>query len=108
MPSADEFIKRIRQAFAEGQYVVRLHARVRMRERGITDAEVLETIMHGEVIEYYPDAQPYPACPILGFAGGRPIHVVCALSPEGTAFLITAYIPSPELWEPGFRRRKQA
>ena len=104
---ADDFLNRIRRAFAEGRYVVRLHARVRMRERGITDEEVFNTIMHGDVIEYYPDAEPYPACLILGFVGERPIHVVCALSPEGVAFLITAYIPSPERWEPGFRRRRR-
>ena len=45
-PSADELIRRIRQALAEGLYVARLHARVRVRERGITDAEALEVIMH--------------------------------------------------------------
>jgi len=52
VPNAGELIRRIRQALAKGRYVVRLHARVRMRERGITDAEVREVIIHGSLFNH--------------------------------------------------------
>lgn len=101
------FHSRVKRAFRGGRYFVRLHARLRMRERGIADEEVFRTIFEGEVIEYYPDSEPYPSCLILGWSDSKPVHVVCALSSGGIAFLITAYIPSPKEWEEGFRRRKR-
>jgi len=36
----------------------------------------------------------------------RPIHVVCA--PKGGHLaIITAYLPSPEQWEPGWKTRRE-
>ncbi len=57
----------------------------------------------------YPDDRPYPSRLILGFVGERPIHVVSAdIDEDNTTVVITAYKPDPNLWEPGFERRKKA
>ncbi len=43
---------------------------------------------------------------MLGFGTNeRPIHVVCAAKQEYLV-VITAYLPDPARWEPGFKRRK--
>ena len=61
----------------------------------------------GQVIENYQDNVPYPSALVLGFSGGRPVHVVVALdasAPE--AHIITVYEPSPDEFEPDWRTRK--
>jgi len=70
--------------------------------------EVLTALNTGEIIEEYPDDQPYPSCLILGrTATNRPIHVVCApVSTERRLIIITTYQPDPALWEADFKRRK--
>lgn len=85
----------------------RLHAIQRMVERGITDGDVRYVVEKGEVIESYPDDQPYPTRLLLGWPQGRPVHIVTAAA-DREIIIITVYIPDPTQWEPGFtRRRKQ-
>jgi hypothetical protein len=80
-----------------------------MEEFGkITESEVMETVLAGEIIHEYPEDKPHPSVLIFGFTRNRrPIHVVAAYVPnEDKALVITAYEPSPELWyELRIRRR---
>lgn len=70
--------------------------------------EVLEALNAGEIIEEYPDDQPYPSCLILGRTlTARPLHMVCApVSTERRLIVITTYQPDPTRWEVDFKRRK--
>ena len=77
----------------------------RMAERGIREEEVGRAISEGKEIEGYPDDKPYPSRLLLGWAEGRPIHVVAAATGH-EIIVITVYEPDPSLWEPGFERRK--
>jgi hypothetical protein len=44
---------------------------------------------------------------VLGFAGGRPIHVVFAIdSAAAVCIVVTVYEPQPDQWETDFRRRR--
>ena len=86
----------------------RLHAIRRMFEREISDQEVLKVIREGEVIEEYPNDEPYPSMLILGFVNDRPIHVVLAVNEkESMGIVVTAYQPDPSLWRDNFRRRRK-
>ncbi len=73
----------------------------------ISDEKVGETISSSEIIEEYPDDQPYPSVLILGYTRlRRPLHVVCAYNGEDdTAIVITAYQPDPARWVDNRRRR---
>jgi len=86
----------------------RVHAIQRMFERyiGIDDIEyVLST---GEVIEEYPDDEPYPSRLLLGVRRGRTLHVVVAdNAQDNEVIVITAYEPDPEKWDSTFRLRKK-
>jgi len=78
-----------------------------MFERGITDDDIQIVLESGQVIEEYPDDEPYPSRLVLGWAGTRPIHVVASTDrvSEETV-IVTVYEPEPERWQPGFERRR--
>jgi len=83
------------------------HAFERMFQRGVEPHDVRSVIDHGETIENYPSDQPFPSCLMLGAVGGRAIHVAVALDTlSDTAYVVTAYVPEPSLWEPDFKRRR--
>jgi hypothetical protein len=71
--------------------------------------EVLEALDAGEIIEEYPDDQPYPSCLIFGRTRAtRPLHIVCApVLTEQRLIVITIYQPDPARWETDFKRRKR-
>jgi len=87
------------------------HARREMQSEPlglIRVEEVLEALNAGEIIEEYPDDQPYPSCLVLGWTlTDRPLHIVCApVSTERRLIVITTYQPDPVRWEADFKRRK--
>ena len=85
----------------------RVHAIQRMFERGISDTDVRRVLSEGEEISSYAEDKPYPSRLLLGWRGGRPVHVVSAYNVEDEEHVvITVYEPSPALWEPGFKQRK--
>lgn len=86
---------------------LRLHAAKRMVHRRIRMAEVEQALAEGEVIEEYPEDEPFPSRLILGWIAGRPLHIVAADDAEGdVTHVVTAYEPDPERWDDGFRKRK--
>jgi hypothetical protein len=88
--------------------VYRVHALRRMFVRSITPAEVRTVIEQGQTIESYPADTPYPSRLLLGFAGGRALHVVVAENADDDeTIVVTVYEPDPALWQPGFRRRRR-
>lgn len=93
----------IQRCFREERAFYTKHARREMRveEYGpISDREVAEVIANGEMIEIYPNSEPYPSVLLYGVTGqGRPLHVVAAYSAEeDTCIVITVYQPDPERW----------
>jgi hypothetical protein len=83
------------------------HMLLRFRERGIKIDDVMYAILHGEVIEDYPDDYPHPSCLVLGAsASDKMLHIVCGLG-EGRLWIITAYYPDPAKWELDFKTRKE-
>ncbi len=68
-----------------------------------------QALLNGEIIERYPDAQPYPACLVLGWlAWGDPLHIVCSKGDVEPALrIVTLYEPRDDLWESDYRTRKK-
>ena len=68
--------------------------------------EIINCIKYGEVIEEYPEDYPHPSCLIFHIViVDKPLHVVVGHD-DKYIYVITAYRPSPEKWENGFRERK--
>lgn len=84
------------------------HVLERMVERQIGRSEVLQVILGGEPIENYPDSKPFPSVLFLGWSGNRPLHAVAAYdSSTDRVYIITAYEPDLEHFEPDFRTRRK-
>jgi hypothetical protein len=66
-------------------------------ERRISEQEVVEVLLSGDIIEEYPEDKYGPSCLILGKTKtGRPLHVQCSLPP--TVWTITLYEPDSQEW----------
>ena len=86
--------------------VYRVHAVQRMSQRSISDGDVRLVLTAGEVIEDYTTDLPYPSQLVLGWSGGRPLHVVAAQNAvDQETIIVTVYEPDPSKWTPDFRRR---
>lgn len=71
--------------------------------------EIYFSVLHGEIIEDYPDDKPYPSCLIYGQTfSSDPIHSVWAYNEQNQwAVLITVYRPDPNRWINWRERRKK-
>ncbi len=87
-----EFVK-------EDRYHYSGHAEERMAERGITDGQVRETLLTGEIIETYTEDLRGWSYLILGFSDGQPLHVQVGYNRyRKLAIIITLYTPEPPKW----------
>ena len=70
-----------------------------MAWRGITDAQVKDTILAGEVLETYTEDVRGQSYLVLGFPGGQPVHVQVGYNRyRGLAIVVTVYVPEPPKW----------
>jgi len=111
LETIDFDIDEIRRCFYKERVLYTYHARREMRaeEFGvINEIEVHEAISSGEIIEEYPDDEPYPSALIYGNTlQGRPIHAVCTyVKEDDLVIVVTVYEPDPALWI-NFRKRRE-
>lgn len=87
--------------------IISLHGQLRLNERNITVYDVINAIDNGEIIEQYPKDFPFPSCLILGISiNNTYIHVVVSMN-DDKIYLITAYVPSLDIWEKDLKTRKE-
>lgn len=99
-------IETIQELVKEENIVWSMHFSKRLRERDFSEEDVLYCILHGEVIEDYPDAYPYPACLIYGNTiRGDILHVVVGKSEEHV-YMVTGYFPNLEKFEADLKTRR--
>ncbi|MDY6805809.1 MAG: DUF4258 domain-containing protein [Cyanobacteriota bacterium] len=84
----------IKAKISANLYVYTNHADIERRADALTFFEIELALLNGEILEQYPDTGRGESCLILGFAGEKPIHIVCGWRGEKVA-IITVYIPSP-------------
>lgn len=93
-------------AAERGNIHLTLHILNRFRERGITLADVRNVLLHGEIIEQYPNDYPFPSCLEMGASmHGKALHVCCGVG-DNKIWLITAYYPTESEWESDLKTRK--
>lgn len=98
----------IRSHIRAKRYRLTRHATIVRLERGITIATLERVLLTGEIIERYPEDQPYPSCLVLGWlASGDPLHVVCSRgNVEPALRIVTLYEPEDALRESDYKTRK--
>jgi hypothetical protein len=73
------------------------HAVRQMAKRDITDVEVSEAVLSGEIIEEYPDDKYSPSCLIYGRTNtNKHLHVLCSSPPR--VRVVTVYEPDETEW----------
>ena len=83
------------------------HFKIRLKERGIRFSDVKQALMSGEIIEEVQNDQPNPSVLILGNANNMPLHIAIGIG-DDLLWLITAYVPSCDIWENDNKTRKGA
>ena len=83
------------------------HAYEESEDDQLTFDEVYNSVIHGEIIEEYPDDKPYPSCLILGQTFNADlVHSVWAYNRQNKwAVVVTVYRPDPKIWINGRKRR---
>ena len=106
----DSTFDRVRALVSEGSIRISEHGYDELAADGLLVREVVEGAHAAEVIEDYPSYPKGPCVLVLQRTrDGRPVHALWGIPVGDTspAVLITAYLPDPERWEPGFKRRRQ-
>ena len=103
-----DILKQVRDAAAK-RILFLPHAVNKMNspDRMITTEDVRSAVSCGIVIEEYPEDARGHSCLMLGWGEeNRPLHVVLAPKFEYLA-ISTAYLPSPQQWEPDWQTRRK-
>ncbi len=83
------------------------HALLRMFQRLVSEAKVLELLEFGVVIEEKPNAQPYPKLLVHKFVNGRPLHVAIGINEtEQRCSVITIYEPDTDTFLEDLKTRR--
>jgi hypothetical protein len=92
-------IEQIRKKILQRQYEYSRHAVDQSILREISEAEMQEAIMNGEIIEDYPNDKYGPSCLIAGQTlYQRWIHVQTSYPSRPKVKVITLYQPNPDEW----------
>ncbi|MDI1447791.1 DUF4258 domain-containing protein [Polyangium sp. 6x1] len=84
------------------------HVNMRFGQRRVTRDMVLDAVDSFEIIEAYPDDKYLPSYLVRGEQASSVFHVLFAVDvAEENVRVVTAYLPDPAKWDPGFRRRRQ-
>ena len=97
-------VETIRELIHEDRYIITLHAKSRMDQRGISTEDIITLIMNGEIIENYTDSKPCPSALIMGTVAGCYCHAVVALC-RNHLRIITVYWPGEDEWIDARKRK---
>lgn len=106
--SSSPSMRFIRSHVRAKRYRLTRHATIVRLERGIMISEIERALQNGEIIEEYPDDEPYPSCLVLGWlVSGDPLHLVCSRgNVEPALRIVTVYEPDDDLWKSDYKTRK--
>ena len=88
----------IKEKARENEFQLSGHAHKERQEETIHTWEIREALINCEILENYPKDPKGPSCLVLGYAMGRPVHVVCRRAKNDWLLIITVYIPKPPKW----------
>jgi hypothetical protein len=99
---------KVRNAVKEKRIDWRKHVLERLAERGIKQKTILDVLSNGEIIEEYPDDYPFPNALYFSVKENTPFHVVASFDEHtNSVYIITAYIPSTEIFGQDYRTRRK-
>lgn len=104
---SDDPLEFIRRCARLGKVLWTYHVNMRLKGRFITRKAILESLENYEIIEEYPTDKYLPSYLVYSEYRGDIFHILFAVDLEwDNVRIITAYRPSLEEWESGFRARR--
>ena len=98
----------IRQCVSQRKIFWTYHVNMRMKGRFIPRQIVLDSIQHYEIIEEYPGDKYLPSYLVFSKYQDKIFHVLFAVDvEENNVRIITAYYPSLNEWEEGYKTRRK-
>ncbi|RLC19192.1 MAG: hypothetical protein DRI57_07470 [Deltaproteobacteria bacterium] len=103
----------IREAVRRGDYALRPHAVTHMLAEGFEEADIVETVGNGRIVEHYIEED---RCLIAGTfriseKTEESLHIVADYWSEsgdiGWIDIVTAYIPRHPFWETPYKRGRK-
>lgn len=83
------------------------HVIVRLFQRNISQKDIENALLTGEILEEYESDYPYPSCLVYGVnLNNEVLHIVCGVS-QTELWIITAYYPDNIKWETDLKTRKE-
>jgi len=65
----------------------------------VTIKEIEDAIANGRIIEIHSHPERGSSSLVLGYAGEKPIHVMCADDQHGWLLILFAYVPGSKMWK---------
>jgi len=97
----------LKEQCRQGNYEISLHAEKERYAEDISLSDIETAMANGEILEDYPNDPRGESCLILGYAEGRPIHIVCGYTSAKSMRVITVYVPKSPKWVDERTRRPQ-
>ncbi len=97
----------IRECVRGGRILWTYHVNMRLGQRFIARETIIRAIDTYEIVESYPEDKYFPSYLVLGREGADAFHVLFGADVVGqNVRIITAYFPSLDEWETGFKSRR--
>jgi hypothetical protein len=105
----DEVLAFIKECIRDRRILWTYHVTMRLAGRFIQREMILGAIDSLEIIESYPEDKYLPSYLLLARHGEDVFHVHVAVDKgDENVRIITAYRPTPDRWEEGFRKRRKS
>ena len=80
---------------------------IRLLQRNISQNDVENALINGEIIEEYENDYPYPSCLVYGIdLNNKVLHIECGSNGK-ELWIITAYYPDNSEWENNLKKMKE-
>lgn len=98
---------RIKELIKKGKIRWTNHCIIRLFQGNITQYDIENALLNGEIIEEYESDYPYPSYLVYGInLNNEVLHVVCGVN-KTELWIITAYYPDNIKWENDLKTRKE-
>jgi hypothetical protein len=98
----------IRRCVSQGKILWTYHVNMRLKGRSISRSAIKDSCGHYEIIEPYPEDKYLPSYLVRSEHQNDVLHILFAIDVKSdNVRIITAYRPTVEEWETGFRSRRK-
>lgn len=104
----DDILQFIKSCIKERKTYWTYHVNMRLKGRTIPRESILDSVDTYEIIESYPKDKYMPSCLVYAMHKNEVFHIQIAADTSGdTARIVTAYKPTLDKWEEGFKKRRK-